>query len=284
VKLAASLGGMLLALCAQADDSAGGLRASVEQKLAFVERLLEDEGMARRVVANERARSEFAAAYVHLARARERLRAGDAEGGGRAADQALQAVTAARRLAPDQALDAAAERARYERRLQSLESLLAALRGEQARSGAKDTGELERAAAILDAARRLAADGAYDKASHALHGAESLLGASLDRVLTVRTVDYTPRFASRAEEFRHQLERHGALRELIGVAVARYRPGAQALAAVESHKAAAAGRREFAEQLAARGEMAAALDALAEATAALERALAAAGVSLPTPQ
>lgn len=280
-RLFGSLGATLLALAAQAHDPAAA-RAAAEQKIPYVERLLADEAAARRIAAHPGASREYAAAHGHLARARERLRAGDAEGGLHAADEALRAVMAARRLAPDRAQRASLERASHERRLQNASALLAAMREQRERTPAPQAAAaLERAAALVAQARVLGGAGRFEAAQRELQEAEHLLGAALDQFLTLRTLDYTPRFATAEEEYAHELQQHRALDALVPVAIATLRPDPDAAAMVQRYAAAAAERRAAAERSAMLLEYVAALDALHEASALLRRALAAAGVALP---
>jgi hypothetical protein len=266
-RLLGSLGATLIALSAQAHDPAAA-RAAAAQKIPYVERLLEDEASARRIAEHPAASREQAAARENLARARERLRLGEPEAALRAVDEALRAAMAARRLAPDRAQAESLERASRERRMQNVAALLAAMREQHERTPSPQAAAaIERAAALL----------AQGKAQEA----ERLLGTALDQFLTLRTIDYTPRFASAEEEYAHELQRVRALGELVPVAIATLRPEPEAEALVRRHAGAAAEWRAAAERSAALAEHPAALAALREASVLLQRALAAAGVALP---
>jgi hypothetical protein len=268
----------LTACVAQADPA--DARRSADQRLRYVAELLRDEGALARISANEAARRETAAAREHLERGRRLLDEERGEAALREADQALQALLKARRLAPDPASEAAAARARYERQLAGVESLLASLRDRRDRTP-ESAADTERGARRVAEARQLADSGRFAQAELVLATAAALLASALDRLMAGRTLDYTPRFASTGEQYVAELARHRSLRELVPVALRALQPDAEAKRRVDQYLLASGRLMAAAERAAGNHDHQAALDALREATAYLQRALTATGVAYP---
>jgi len=270
-------------LPAQAQDAAA--RQLLEQKIRLVGQLLGDSPTARRVAAsgNAVAQAQLAEATRLYAHARTRLEADDVDGGMRAIDAAMGAVSKARQGAPVAEGRSTDLRARYEGRLRGVESLLGVLRARQAATPvAAGAQAIDAAAAAVEAARGEAAQGRVAQGAARLDQAEATLARALDLYLEQREVDYTVRHATTADAYRHELARQRGLEQLVPVAMERLRPAAETRDAVTRYVAESARLRESAQAAAARDDHEAALRALAESIGYLERALTTAGLVVPT--
>lgn len=270
---------MALTSCIAQADTAQARRLA-EERLRYVAALLEDEKAAARISANEAARLEQASARQHVERGRRLLEQGAPESALREADEALQALIKARRLAPDAASEGAAERLRYEQQLAGVESLLGSLRDRKDRPP-ESASDIERASRRVAEARLLADSGRFAQAELVLAEAVAFLASGFDRVMAGRTLDYTPRYASTEEQYRDELARHRSLRELVPVALRALQPDADARRRVDEYLLASGRLSAAAERAAGNRNHEAALEALREATGYLQRALTATGVAYP---
>lgn len=270
---------MALTSCIAQADTAQARRLA-EERLRYVAALLGDEKAAARLSANEAARLEQASAQQHVERGRRLLEEGAPESALREADQALQALMKARRLAPDPASEGAAERLRYEQQLAGVESLLGPLRDRKDRPPESQS-DIDRASRRVAEARVLADSGRFAQAELVLAEAVAFLASGLDRVMAGRTLDYTPRYASPEEQYRDELARHRSLRELVPVALRALQPDAEARRRVDEYLLASGRLSAAAERAAGNRNHEAALEALREATGYLQRALTATGVAYP---
>ncbi len=273
---------VLLALAA-ASAAADEPRAQVEQKVALAARLIADAPTVQRIAAsgNVRALAHHDESRLHQQLAEEALQRGDLPTARREADEALRHVAQARRLAPDAPAQQAAARVRGEQLRASLERLLAAWRQ---RAGPQETedGDLVAALGLIGTARHFTDLGRHEDALHTLAQAEGHVLAGMRRVLgTARELDYTPRAASPAEAYRDELARHDALAELVPLAVAELKPRGDAAALIGRQVDSGRALRAQARQRFEAGDPEGALGPLRQATQALQRALAAAGVSMP---
>lgn len=263
-----------------ADDAAA--RTALEQRLRLAASLMADSATAQRIVAsgNERAGAHLDEARVHHALARELLDRGDLSGARRAADEVLRHVGMARRLVPDAPARQAAARQRYDHLSATLQRLLEAW---QLRLGGVDAEDGDRVAAIglMETAGALARAQRFEEAGHTLAAAEGHVLTGMNRLLNARTLDYTQRAATPAEEYQIELERHRGLSELVPLAVRDLKPRAEALALVERYSEASAAMRNQAQTRARSGDMAQALADLHHALQFVQRALTAAGLVTP---
>jgi len=272
----------LVAVPAEAQDDAA--RQLLEQKIRLVGQLLGDSTATRRVspASDAAAKSHYARAEELYALARTRLEEGQIADGIRAIDAAMGEIGRARSRAPHAGTRSAEQRARYEQRLSSVESLLGVLRAREAAAPAPEGARaIDAAAARIDGARGVAEQGRLDEATSQLDAAEATLARALDHYLVQRVVDYTVRPATPADAYRHELSRRQSLERLVPVALERLRPSADARAEVERHLARSAALRDVAETEAAGADHAAALRTLRESIGLLERALSTAGLVAP---
>lgn len=261
-------------------------RAQLEQKIRLVATLIADPPTAQRIAASADtgAQAHLDEGRVHHALAQDLLSRGDLPGAQQAVDEALRHIGMARRRVPDVPARLAAARQRHEQQLASLERLVEAWRE---RLGAQPQGDdaqdLTVTMGLVAEARDLARSGLLDDANARLARAERHVLDGMNRLLHAATLDYTPRFAGPADEFRYELARHGDLAELVPLALNDLRPGATARALIERYAETSRSLRAQAIVQFQGGDPQQALVHLRNASSHLERALAAAGVVAPQP-
>ncbi len=259
-------------------------RVLLEQKIRLAATLIADSPTAQRIAASAdtAAKAHLDEGRVHHALAQDLLSRGDLPGAQQAIDDALRHIGMARRLVPDAPARLAAARLRYEQQFASLERLIDAWRG---RIGASprgdDASDLTLAMGLLSDARDLGRAGRLDDANARLAQAERHVLDGMNRLLHAVTLDYTPRFAGPADEFQHELARHGDLAELVPLALNDLRPAATARALIERYTETSRSLRAEAIAQFQGGDPQQALAHLRNASSYLERALAAAGVVAP---
>jgi hypothetical protein len=290
--LAASLlAGYAGAAAAQADrPSATGAPSPelVRQKQALAQRLLADAPALARIAASGNAE---AAQQLERARARHgsasgALQAGDYTAANALLNEAIAAIGRARQLAPDPAGRADEERGRYDQLLAGIDSLRESYREHLSHLGREAGNDAAWATVsqLVERARALAAGQRVGEANRVLLRAESAQLDAFGAVLAGRTLDYTPHFGEPADEFRFELERHRSYVELVPLAVAELRPGADASKLVARYVDRGEQLRRTAQQRAAASDYATALTSIRAGTAYLQRALLAAGLAVPQEQ
>ena len=167
-----------------------------------------------------------------------------------------------------------------QQRLAALDRLLEAWQG-HASAGAADVDGRLSATGLIGTARRLGEERRYDEAAESLTLAEHHVLTGMNRLLHQRTIDYTSRADTPQQQFQLTLARHDGLAELVPVALSELRPGPDASSLVERYTDTSRTLREQALQRQQRGELAQALADLQNAVLYVQRALSAAGVSLP---
>ena len=135
----------------------------------------------------------------------------------------------------------------------------------------------------MAAARLAQQEGRYEDANQTLAAAERRVLTGINRLLHAATLDYTERAATPAEELAIELSRHQSLTDLVPIALADLRPAPDAVALIERYQDTSRALRTRAEQSAQRGDTGQALAHIRSAVLYVQRALAAAGVSTPTP-
>lgn len=281
-------GALLVALAlptvpAPAADADPAARAQLEQRLKLSAALMADSSTTQRILANPRAAALLDEGKVHHALAQDLLAKGDLAGARREADEALKQLGQARRLAPDAPGRQAAARARYEQMLATLDRLVEAW---QRRSGASpgseiDDGDLLAASGLMSTARSFGAAQRYEEAVYTLANAEGHVLAGMNRVMHARTLDYTARASTPAEEFELELARHRSLADLVPLAVNDLKPRPEALQLIERYTEASTTLRAQAQQRQAAGDTAQALAHLRNALLYVQRALSTAGLVTP---
>ena len=268
---------------AAADDPAA--RAALEQRLKLTASLMADGPGAQRIQAsgNQRAVAHLDEGKVHHALAQDLLAQGDLAGARRAADEALKHFGQARRLVPDAPGRQAAARGRAEQMLSSLDRLVEAWRQRLGSSASAevDDGDLLAATGLMHTARGFAKEGRFEDAVHTLQAAEGHVLVGMNRVMHARTVDYTARAATPAEEFQLELQRHRSLAELVPLAVSDLKPKAEAVQLIDRYAEASQSLRGQAQARFAAGDTDQALAHLRNALLFVQRALTTAGLVVP---
>lgn len=273
------VGALLLAAggALAAEDPA---RAQVEQRLQLGARLFADQNAANRIAGsgNAQALSHFEAGRLHQAMAEDAFAKGDFAQARREAEDALRLLALARRLVPDQQARRAAARGRYEAKLAELERLV---ESSQRQPGGALDGDLLAAGGLVETAKAFARDGRFEEADFTLGSAESHVLAGMNRLLRERTIDYTQRPASPAEEFQLELARHKGLADLVPLALHELKPAPGAAQLIERFGKTSQTLRGQALERFQGGDTPQALADIRNAILYLHRALAAAGLSTP---
>lgn len=257
-------------------------RAQVEQRIRLTARLLADSPTAQRIIASgdQGAIGHFDEGRVHQSLAEDRLAQGDLAGARRAVEEALRHIGMARRMVPDARARQAVARLRFEQLYPSVTRLLDAWRN---RAGTASDPAMVHANDQADAARAAQLEGRHEDAVRMLADAERQVLAGIQHLLHASTLDYTERPATPAEELKIELARHQSLSELVPIALVDLKPPPEAVALIERYQEASRALRMRATQSAQRGNTIEALAHVRSALLYLERALAAAGVTSPTP-
>lgn len=273
---------------APAQDGAN-IPAGLAQKQAFARSLIEDVSAAERIQASQDAEALrlFALARDRYSSALTAMKDGNFASAEKQFNEAMVAMGKARRQAPDTAALALKQRAEYERKLESVESLkksyLGYLKGRK--SGAADK-ETEESASmgisrLMEAAKKHAAENQPGDALRALEKAEQVMRSAMNRVLGSTQLEYTMKFETPADEYAYELERNRSYLDLIPVAIAELKPTDEAKKNVESlverNRVALEQAREYAGQQDYRR----ALASVHTGTGYLQLALTAAGLVVP---
>lgn len=264
------------------DDAAA--RSQLEQRLRLTAQLLSDSPAAQRIAGsgNEQAQGHLDEGRVHHALAQDLLARGDLSGARRAVDDALRHLGQARRLVPDAPARQAAARQRHEQLLAHLDRLVEAWRS-RAGPGDLDDGDMFMALSLIDTARNFGSQGRHEEGRFTLELAERHVLMGMNRLLSARTLDYTARAATPAEEFEQELQRHGALADLVPLAVDELRPRAEALSLIERYTESSRTLRQQAVLRFQAGDAPQALSHIRTAQGFVQRALSAAGLAVPAP-
>jgi hypothetical protein len=205
---------------------------------------------------------------------------GQTQAAGARLDQALRQIVAASALVPD----AAQRQAQVQRRARDLREALRAFEvlRRHLNGGAPGQGaEAQRIGALAGRAEQLLGGADSDRADQLLGQAEQALAALLATMATPEALVYGHHFATPAEEFAHELARNGSFEELVPIALAQLRTGAEAAALARQLVQHSRKLRASAQQQAAGGAFPAAIQTIQAATGHLQRALRTAGVIVP---
>lgn len=276
-----ALGAVLSCGALAADDDAAA-RQQLEQRLKLTASMLSDGGSAQRIAnsGNQRATALLDAGRVHHALAAELLAKGDLGGARREADEAIKHLGQARRLVPDAPARQNAAKARAEQMLASLDRLIEAWRQRIGPTDVED-GDLFAAIGLITTARGFAGEGRFEEAVWTLASAEGHVLTGMNRVMHARTLDYTARAATPAEEFQLELARHRSLTELVPLAVNDLKPRGDALALIDRYTEASGQLRQQAQAQFQAGDLPQALAHLRNALMYVQRALTSAGLVVP---
>ena len=261
---------------------------AVFHKLRFLEQLLGDSPMVRRIESsgNGAAIGFLNAAIEHQQSALEQMRVGLLADAEKSLNDAILNAGRARQLVPENSQRAIFDRVRFARLLTGVESLRANYerhlrqRGGYVPAAIPQDEQLERVDALIEDARGLASAERLLDASRVLENAEHGLLLGLNRVLGT-SVRYTERFENPSDEYAFETQRNSSYAELVPVAIHEYRPTQDALRQMSRHVERNKQLRGQADEAAGRREWRAALRTIRSATAELQRALAAAGLTMP---
>ena len=267
---------------ASAADDEAAARQQLEQRLKLTASMMSDSGTAQRIGSsgNQRATALLDEGRVHHALAVELLAKGDLAGARRAADEALKHLGQARRLVPDAPARQNAAKLRSEQMLASLERLIDAWRQRIGPTEVED-GDLFAAIGLITTARGFTREGRFEEAVWTLAAAEGHVLTGMNRVMHARTLDYTARASTPAEEFQLEMARHRSLTELVPLAVNDLKPRADALALIDRYTEASGQLRQQAQAQFQAGDLPQALAHLRNALMYVQRALTSAGLVVP---
>lgn len=262
---------------------------AVFHKLRFLEQLLGDSPMVKRIESsgNGAAIGFLNAAIEHQQSALEQLRVGLLADAEKSLNDAILNAGRARQLVPENSHRAISDRVRFARLLTGVESLRANYerhlrqRGGFVRTAIPEDEQLERVDALIEDARGLASAERLLDASRVLENAEHGLLLGLNRVLGSTTLRYAERFDNPGDEYAFETQRNASYAELVPVAIHEYRPTQDALRLMSRHVERNKLLRGQADEAAGRREWRVALRTIRAATAELQRALAAAGLTVP---
>lgn len=262
----------------------------VDQKAQMVEKMLFNSPVAARVAGsqNEDARRHLTNARELYTHGRALAGTGQLRGADGLLNEAIWEIGRAQQLAPDQTAKLVDERARYDQLSGSVSALLRTYQLGVAGQGAitmrpEATGErsVTQAMAAVEQARVQADAGKVTEANRTLDQALSLLLKDALQRVEGQTLVYDRRFANSREEFAHELARHRSFDGLVPLAVLEYRPPKEAMVLIDRYVRQARALRDKAESQAAAADLQNALLSVAEGIDHLQRALQAAGLSVP---
>ena len=264
-------------------------RQLVEQKAAFLKRALSDSPAARRIEAsnNTEAKKYLSSAQENYHSALFSIKNNDVSGADKLLNQATWLIGKARQLVPDPSERNVEHRVRYAQTLDSVESLRISYQRHLQRAKPQQPGAaandalLTKVARLVDSAKSLADSGQVVQANKSLGEAERTLMVGLGRVLGSKTIEYSQRFESPAEEYAYELERNHSYAVLIPIALQGFRPTDEAVRDAERFVDANRRLREQAQRQAAAKDHRSALASLRGGTAQLQSALEAAGLRVP---
>lgn len=263
-----------------ADES----RTQVEQRVRLVARLVTDAATVQRISSSgdRAAIGHHDEGRLHQSLAEDALRRGELATARREADEAMRHLSMARRLVPDALARQALARQRHQQMQANLDKLIAAWRQRAGPAVAEDSDHFA-AFGLMATAHQLGSEGRWEEGVQVLAAAERHVLEGLQRTLSTRELDYTPRAGTPAEELQFELQRHEAMSDLLPLALQDLKPSAQAQALIDRYGQASRALRGQALQRQRAGEVTQALADVRNAMLYLQRALGAAGVVTPAP-
>lgn len=262
-------------------------RALVEQKAALLLRLLGDAPSTERIGAsgNTEAKANTASAARCHEKALALLDAGELAGADVLLSEGIALMAKARKLVPDSSSNDHEHRARYLQLRDSTQSLSAAHERQLARAGAVTRPRIDAERHAIDEAlfqaRSLGAVERYSEAIQVLARTERMLLQGMSAALGTATLDSTRHFSGPREEYEYELERNRDYAGLIPIALAELKTPEDARRIVAAQVSRSSGMRDAARLQAEAQDYQAALQNVRESTVLLQRALAAAGLTVP---
>lgn len=257
-------------------------RKGIEQKVELAGTLVTRSPVVARINAssNEQAREFLRRGTEHHQMAVTALKVGDLEGAEREANQAIQAIGKARQLVPDDARRSVEQRARYQEKNRSVETLVASYERNRQASRQPASAEWTETLRLLELSRTLSASERMVEATALLEEVQQRM-LSQTTALLGSTVDYTMRFDNPTQEYEHELARYRSLVDLVPTALAELRPMQEMRTEVERHLERGRRLSAAAQQLAGNGRPEDATVSIREAIQEVQNALAATGLSIP---
>jgi len=263
-------------------------RQLIEQKLAFLNRLLSDSTTVRRIRSSNsaEARKYLASAQDNYRDAMGSVKNNDLADADKKLNEATLLIGKARQLAPDPQTRNVEHRIRYAQMLDSVESLKISYQKQMDRREKPVASDalMVKVAQLVDNAKSLAEAEQVEKANKSLADAQRSLMAGLGQVLGSKTIEYGQRFQTPAEEYAYELERNRSYADLVPIALDGFKPSGEEVREAQQLLNTNRGLREQAQRHAAAKEHGAALTALRSGTVQLQRALAVVGLRVPTDQ
>ncbi|MBI2313868.1 MAG: hypothetical protein HYU77_15325 [Betaproteobacteria bacterium] len=262
-------------------------REAIEHKFTLAFRMLYQSPGARRVddSGDTGAKVLLAQAREQFAGARRELAGEDPSTADALLNNAIKLYGQAVRMVPDPAQAAEARRVRYTRALDEIQafqgSQLLALQQAPGAGPAARSAEMEQVRALIRRAQGLADQDKYDEAIGALDSARDLIVSSVARQLASKTLVYDRKFSSPQAEFEFETARFSSFEDLVPIAMAKFRPGAEATRAIGQLVERGQRTRDLGREQALHGDYRTGIQTLQQATALLQRALEQAGLALP---
>ncbi len=258
-------------------------KRALEQKLEFVRTMIADGPVVQRISAsgNDVARRHLEDGRAQYTNAIDLLKAGDLNAAEKAANDAISSIGRARQMVQDSGTRQTAEKARHAQLLASTERLIPTYKAHLAQSGLDADADLAAAQDLVGQASALAQAEKLADANRTLLEAERHLLLGLTRLVGSKTIDYTPRFDTPAKEYEYELERNRSFGDLVPLAMGELNPGTDARTLITRFVERGKTLREQAVAQASQKQFANATGLLKEATLQLQRALAAAGLTVP---
>jgi hypothetical protein len=259
-------------------------REQVERRVESVGKLIEGSTGAQQIESSGSAPAKAGrdkARELH-GKARDALRANDLAEASRLLDEASKAMFAGVRSAAPEQVTASKERRDYDARLASTRALLDAQKRIAAEKGlgAREQELVRTIDALLAESQGKLAAGDIGAARQQLDQAYLLAKASVGGMRSGDTLVRSLDFASKAEEYRYELDRNDTHRMLLDTLVRDKRP-ASADGRLDAALAEAARLRKAAEDVSARGDFEEGIKSLELSTRELVKAIRSAGLYIP---
>lgn len=262
-------------------------REALEHKFTLVFRILYQSPGAARIDASDReqAKAQLALARERFSGARREIVLENLEAADGLLSDALRMFGLAAREVPNPAQEQDARRVRFTRMLDEIQAFqgsqfLSARRQSRGDKTTRNPG-IEQARDLIREAQRLADTERFAEALGVLEKARDVIVSEAGALLASKTLVYDLNFASPEDEFEYESARYDSHADLIEIAVAKYRPGPEAVRDIGELVEKSRRARSLARELAVHGDYPTGIKTLQDATSLLQRALERAGLALP---
>jgi hypothetical protein len=267
-----------------APAQAATTREQVERRVDSVGKLIEGSTGAQQIEASggvEAKARRDKARELHR-QAQDALRANDLAGASRLLDEASKSMFAGVRSAAPEQVTASKERRDYDARMASTRALLDAQKRIAAEKGlgGREQDLVRTIDGLLAESQARLAGGDVAAARKSLDQAYLLAKASVGGMRSGDTLVRSLDFASKADEYRYELDRNDTHRMLLDVVLRDKRP-AVADGRLDTSLAEAARLRKAAEDVSARGDYEEGIRSLEQSTRELVKAIRSTGLYIP---